>query len=214
MSATVAAAELLDRPVQLRGSLLATVLLRAAGWRVRFDGLPSRQGVVIVYPHTSNWDFVVGLFAKWSIGIPVAFWGKASLFGLPVFGRWLRWVGGVPVDRSSPRGVVGEMAQRFDDAKAKDEFFWLALAPEGTRGWRPHWRSGFYRVALQAHVPLGMAYIDYVDRVVAVDRFLALSGDAAVDMTAIKTYLGHRRGRRPKLAAPVRLPPQQEDHAP
>jgi hypothetical protein len=86
-----------ERPVQLRGSAVARRLLRLAGWRVAFDGLPARQGVVIVYPHTSNWDFIVGVLAKWSIGIPVAFWGKASLFRVPLFGRWLRWLGGVPV---------------------------------------------------------------------------------------------------------------------
>ena len=207
----LACAELQGRPVQLRGSAIAAALLRAAGWRVHFDGLPSRQGVVIVYPHTSNWDFVVGLLAKWSIGIPVAFWGKASLFALPLFGRWMRWIGGVPVDRASPRGAVGEMAQRFALAKAKDEFFWLALAPEGTRGYRPYWRSGFYRVALRAGVPLGMAYFDYAERVVAVEQFIALSGDAATDMAAIDAHLGHRRGRRPQLAAPVRLPPREEE---
>ena len=208
---SLAGAELPDRPVQLRGSALAGALLRAAGWRVRFDGLPSRQGVVIVYPHTSNWDFVVGLLAKWSIGIPVVFWGKSSLFELPLFGRWMRWVGGVPVDRSSPRGAVDQMARRFAKARADDEFFWLALAPEGTRRWQPHWRSGFYRVALQAGVPLGMAYFDYRERVVDVRHFIALSGDEAADMAAIEAHLGHRRGLRPHLAAPIKLPPSKEE---
>src|SRR5262245_41099663 len=82
-----------ERPVQLRGSRVARALLRLAGWRVAFDGLPARQGVLIVYPHTSNWDFVVAVLAKWSIGIHVSFWGKASLFVVPLFGRWLRGLG-------------------------------------------------------------------------------------------------------------------------
>ena len=69
-----------ERPIQLHGSRLARGLLRLAGWRVHFDGLPARQGVLIVYPHTSNWDFVVGVLAKWAIGIPLAFWGKDTLF--------------------------------------------------------------------------------------------------------------------------------------
>ena len=93
--------------MQLRGSALARAVLRLAGWRVAFDGLPARQGVVIVYPHTSNWDFVIGVLAKWGIGIPVAFWGKDSLFRVPLFGRWLRWLGGMPVDRGAPQGAVG-----------------------------------------------------------------------------------------------------------
>ena len=194
-----------ERPVQLAGSMLARGALRLAGWRVVFDGLPARQGVLIVYPHTSNWDFVIGVFAKWAIGIPLAFWGKDSLFKLPLFGRWLRWIGGVPVDRHSPRGAVGDMVMRLAEARRNDQFLWLALSPEGTRSYRDSWRSGFYQVALQAEVPLGLAFFDYGDRRVGVDSFLRLSGDTGRDMAAIESRLGHHRGRKPELAAPVRL---------
>ncbi|HET9820545.1 MAG TPA: 1-acyl-sn-glycerol-3-phosphate acyltransferase [Burkholderiaceae bacterium] len=200
-----------QRPVQLRGSRLARAVLGLAGWRVRFDGLPARQGVVIVYPHTSNWDFVVGLLAKWAIGFPLAFWGKDTLFRVPLFGRWLRWVGGVPVDRSSARGVVGDMVARMAEARERDGFLWLALAPEGTRSYRDHWRSGFYQVALGAGVPLGLAFIDYAERTVGVERFIRLSGDEPSDMAAIAAYLGHRRGLRPELATPIRLVPRHKD---
>lgn len=197
--------ELSDRSVQLKGHALARTLLAAAGWRVDFRGLPARQGVVIVYPHTSNWDFVVGLLAKWSLGFALSFWGKDSLFRIPLFGRWMRWVGGVPVDRKHPRGVVGQMVERMQAAKANDEFFWLALAPEGTRSYTEHWRTGFYQVALKADVPVGLAYFDYPDRVVGVDQFIRLSGDVERDMAAIVARLGHRRGRKPHLAAPIKL---------
>lgn len=197
--------ELQARPVQLRGSGWATSALRLAGWRVAFDGLPGRQGVVIIYPHTSNWDFVVGILAKWSIGIPVAFWGKDSLFRVPLFGRWVRWLGGVPVDRSAPQGAVSAMVERFNQARAHDEFLWLALAPEGTRRYRDAWRSGFHAVAVQAGVPLGLAHFDYDKREVGVVHFLQLSGDPSADMPAIAARLGHHRGRRPEWAAPIRL---------
>jgi 1-acyl-sn-glycerol-3-phosphate acyltransferase len=197
---------LLDRSVTFRGSALATHLLGAFGWRVQFDGMPARQGVLVVYPHTSNWDFIVGLLAKWSIGLPVAFWGKDSLFAMPVLGRWMRWLGGVPVDRSSPGGVVETMVERLRAARRHSEFFWLALAPEGTRAYSEHWRSGFYRVALQADVPLALAYLDFEQKVVGVDAYLRLSGDAGADMALIAARLGHRRGCRPDLAAPIRLP--------
>jgi 1-acyl-sn-glycerol-3-phosphate acyltransferase len=204
------APSLLDgRAVSLQGSALARALLGAFGWRVAFDGLPSRQGVLIVYPHTSNWDFVVGLLAKWAIGMPITFWGKDSLFALPLLGRWLRWVGGVPVDRNSARGVVAQMVERLQTAQRNDEFFWLALAPEGTRSYRDHWRTGFYRTAREAAVPLGLAYIDFEHKVVGVEAFMMLSGDADADMAAIAARLGHRRGRRPHLAAPTRLPPKE-----
>ena len=86
--------ELKDRPVQLQGSRLALWCLNRAGWQLDFDGLPARQGVIAVYPHTSNWDFIVGIFAKWAMGLNVTIWGKDSLFRIPLFGPWLRWMGG------------------------------------------------------------------------------------------------------------------------
>jgi len=196
---------LTSRPVQLRGSALARAVLRIAGWRVLFDGLPSPQGVLIVYPHTSNWDFVVGILAKWSIGIPVAFWGKASLFRVPLFGRWLCWLGGVPVDRLRSQGAVQTMLARFDDARSRDAFLWLALAPEGTRRYSEGWRSGFYQVALRAGVPLGLAYLDFAHREVGLVDFLQLGGEPGADLAAIAERLGHHRGLRPGWAAPIRL---------
>jgi 1-acyl-sn-glycerol-3-phosphate acyltransferase len=205
--------ELDDRSVQLRGRAWARALLAAAGWRVECSGLPSRQGVVIVYPHTSNWDFVVGLLAKWALGFPLSFWGKDSLFELPLFGRWLRWVGGVPVDRHHPRGRVGQMVERMTLAREHDQFFWLALSPEGTRSYSAHWRSGFYQVALRAGVPLGLAYFDYAQRVVGVDAFIRLSGDVEADLAAIRKRLGHRHGKRPALAAPICLPRSKDASA-
>jgi 1-acyl-sn-glycerol-3-phosphate acyltransferase len=197
--------ELVARPVQLRGSRWARALLRLAGWRVVFDGLPCRQGVVIIYPHTSNWDFVVGILAKWSIGIPVVFWGKDSLFRVPGFGRWLRWLGGVPVDRHNPRGAVGAMAERLRRARESGAFMWLALAPEGTRRYRDSWRSGFYQVAVQAGVPLGLAYFDFPRREVGLAGYLQLCGDPGADVPAIAARLGHHRGKRLDWAAPIRL---------
>ena len=197
--------ELDERPVQLRGSRLALALLRLAGWQLDFDGLPARQGVLVVYPHTSNWDFPVGMLAKWAMGFPAAFWGKDSLFRIPLFGRWLSWIGGVPVDRNAPGGIVADMVQRLRTARERDGFYWLVLAPEGTRSWRPAWRSGFYRVTVGADVPLGLAHIDYARRRIGVHSCLRLCGEVEADMAEIARRLGPARGYRPEQAAPIRL---------
>jgi len=191
--------------VQLRGIALAAALLRLGGWRVRCDGLPAMQGVAIVYPHTSNWDFPVGVLAKWAIGIPVTFWGKDTLFRIPLLGRWLRWIGGRPVDRHAASGVVTQMADELQSARRDGRFMWLALSPEGTRRWQDGWRSGFYHVALTAQMPLGLAYFDFSERVVSFEKFIVLSGDVDADMARIREYLGARVGKRPSQAAPVRL---------
>jgi hypothetical protein len=197
--------ELDERPVQLRGSRLALALLRLAGWQLDFNGLPARQGVLVVYPHTSNWDFPVGMLAKWAMGFPANFWGKDSLFRIPLFGRWLSWIGGVPVDRAAPGGIVPDMVQRLRAARERDDFYWLVLAPEGTRAWRPAWRSGFYRVTVGADVPLGLAHIDYARRRVGVHSCLRLSGEVEADMAEIARRLGPARGYRPEQASPILL---------
>lgn len=194
-----------ERPVQMRGSRLARAALRMLGWRLVFDGLPARQGVMIVYPHTSNWDFIFAILAKWGMGLPVRFWGKHTLFKVPVFGAWLRWLGGMPVDKNASRGAARQMSERMREARAADEFFWLALSPEGTRAYRDAWRSGFYRVAHDAGVPLALAFIDYPARQVGVTACMTLSGDRAADMAVIASHLAHHRGYRPHQAAPIRL---------
>lgn len=196
---------LAQRPVQLKGSAVARACLRLAGWTLDFDGLPARQGVLIVYPHTSNWDFVVGILAKWALGLSITFWGKDTLFRIPLLGAWMRWLGGVPVDRASSRGVVGQMIERMRESRAADRFDWLALAPEGTRAHTPAWRSGFYQVAVGADIPLGLAYLDFGRRRVGVRQFVRLTGDRQTDMRAVARYLADVRGCRPELAAPIQL---------
>ena len=197
-------------PVHFRGSRLARALLALAGWRVLVDGFPGRQGVAIVYPHTSNWDFVVGVLAKWAIGIPVRFWGKDTLFEVPVFGRWLRWLGGIPIERRSPKGAVGAMVQTMRKAAARDELLWLALSPEGTRRHTAGWRSGFYQVALGAQVPLALVALDYSRKQVSVTRFLRLGGNAEADYASIAQGFAGALGLRPQQASPIQPLPKPD----
>ncbi len=192
-------------PLQFQGSRLARGLLALAGWKVRFEGLPALQGVLVVYPHTSNWDFVVMILAKWAVGVPVRFWGKDRLFRIPLFGRWLRWVGGVPVDRTAPRGVTAQALEIFEQRRRAGRYFWLGLAPEGTRKYIPGLRSGFYRTALGAGVPLGLVRLDYAAREVRVLDFIALSGEATIDLARMNAAYDGIAGRVPGNAAPIRL---------
>ncbi|APW42755.1 1-acyl-sn-glycerol-3-phosphate acyltransferase [Rhodoferax saidenbachensis] len=191
--------------VQVPGSALARWVLARFGWQVQFEGLPALQGVMAVYPHTSNWDFVVLILAKWSAGVQLRFWGKDTLFRIPLFGRWLRLVGGVPVIRNAPRGVVGQAVDTLAQAKANQQFFWLGLAPEGTRKPGAGWRSGFYQSALQAGVPLGLVSLDYGRRLVNATHFLKLSGDLQADFARIAAIMDGVCGHTPANAAPVRL---------
>jgi 1-acyl-sn-glycerol-3-phosphate acyltransferase len=159
--------------------------------------------VAIVYPHTSNWDFPVGILAKWALGIPANFWGKDSLFKFPVIGAWMRWVGGVPIDRSSPKGVVGEMVQVFEQHKREARLLWLALAPEGTRSLTPGWRSGFYQVAKGADVPLALVKIDWGTRTLSLVDFYNLTGDVDADYAHMAQVFQGVKGYHDEQASPV-----------
>ena len=142
---------------------------------------------------------------KWAIGIPVHFWSKDSLFRIPLFGRWLRSLGGVPVERTAPQGMVGATVAQLQQAAARGEYFWLAVAPEGTRKHIPGWRSGFYRTAVQAGVPLGLVRVDYRLREVTATEFIRLSGDETADFQRIAAAFAGVTGCKPANAAPIRL---------
>ncbi len=190
-------------PVQFKGSALARALLRLMGWRVVFDGLPTLQGVAVVYPHTSNWDFIAGILAKWAIGIPARFWAKDSLFKVPLFGPWLRWVGGLAIDRSAANGAVGQMVDTFRQHASRGQLLWLGLAPEGTRKWTPGWRSGFYQVALGAGVPIGIVRLDWGRRELRFVEFLTLSGDEKADFEQLAALVDGVRGYHAEQGSPI-----------
>jgi 1-acyl-sn-glycerol-3-phosphate acyltransferase len=193
--------------VQLQGSRLARWVLGLLGWTVRFDGLPAQQGVIVVYPHTSNWDFVVAILAKWAVGLQLRFWGKDTLFQVPLLGRWMRWLGGVPVRRNAPQGVVAQVLNSVSEARTAQRLFWLGLSPEGTRQWTPGWRSGFYHVALRGQLPLGVVRLDYRQRVVDATAFMTLTGDTHADFRRFAEILDGATGKNPALAAPIQPMP-------
>lgn len=191
--------------IALRGNRFARWILQRFGWQVFFDGLPALQGVVVIYPHTSNWDFVVLVLAKWSVGLPASFWGKDTLFRIPLFGHWLRWIGGLPVRRNAPQGVVGQAIEALLTAKRSGALLWWGLSPEGTRKTTPGWRSGFYQTALGAQVPLALARLDFARKEVRVTDFVQLTGDVAHDMAKIRSVYAGVVGHHPASASPIHL---------
>jgi 1-acyl-sn-glycerol-3-phosphate acyltransferase len=174
--------------------------LRLLGWRCIDVPNRPRRAVLAVYPHTSNWDFPLGLLAATALGLNAHWVGKDTLFRWP-FGGLMRWLGGIPVDRSAPGGFVDSIAA----AIRRQERFILAIAPEGTRSLRPGWKSGFYRIARAAGVPVLVGTIDWGQRRVGLLASIDLSGDEAADMARIADCLADSRGRRPELASPITL---------
>lgn len=182
---------------------MARWILARMGWTVHFQGLPALQGVIAVYPHTSNWDFVVGIVAKWSIGMPAYFWAKDSLFRIPLFGPWMRWVGGLPIDRSSPRGVVGATVDVFREHQHQGRLLWLVVAPEGTRRYTPGWRSGYYQVALAAKVPLALVKFDWGRKQIEFMDFMTLTGHEDEDYAHMARICENVQAFHPHQASPI-----------
>lgn len=185
-------------------SRVAAWWFRRSGWRIEVAEPMPDKCVIIMYPHTSNWDFPIGLLTKWAIGLTLKrdalhFAGKESLFKWP-WGWFFRGVGGFPVNRKAATGFVGEMAARF----ATEPRMRFVVAPEGTRSYVPHMRSSFYYVALEAKVPIMLGAFDFAGKRVVVDAALTPCGRADADLAAIDDYyqqLGNR-GAVPELAAP------------
>lgn len=173
----------------------------AFGWRV--DGVPLPKKLVIIgFPHTSNLDLLVGLGTAAALDIRIRWLGKHTLFEGPQ-GALMRLVGGIPVDRRSHHNIVDQIAERFASA----ERMHLVLAPEGTRQRAPYWRTGFYWMAHEAGVPIGLGYMDYAKRMAGIGKVLDAQRPLDALMPEIADFYDGRLGRHPHLAGPVRVRP-------
>ena len=179
---------------------LSSLILRSIGWQPVLAPLPSPRTVVLVYPHTSNWDFPLGmLFRSWC-GIRFHWAGKDSLFRGP-FGWLFVRLGGIPINRREPNGTIARLA----DAFARQETIHLCIAPEGTRARVEHWKSGFYHLARNVGVPVGLGFIDYRRKCIGVECWIELTGDKARDMARIRAYYAGISALHAENASPVRL---------
>lgn len=179
---------------------LASLFLRATGWRPEGRRPASRRYVLIAAPHTSNWDLAYLLALATIYDVRVSWMGKHSLFRGP-WGALLRRVGGIPVDRRHRGNLVRQMTEFFEST----ERLALTVPAEGTRSYAPHWRSGFYHIARSANVPVVLGYLDYQRKRGGFGPELVLTGDVAQDMDEIRSFYSDKVGRYPERFGPVRL---------
>ena len=162
----------------------------SCGWRVAGEIPDAPKLVVIVAPHSTNWDVIWGLLLKVGLRLDIRFIGKRQAFFWPL-GSLLRSFGGIPIDRSAAHGVVGEMAGLF----AQQERLWLALAPEGTRKKVQKWKSGFWHMARKAGVPILPAYFHYPQRTIGFGPLFHPSEDLDADMAKIREFYRPWQGK-------------------
>jgi 1-acyl-sn-glycerol-3-phosphate acyltransferase len=171
----------------------------------RWKAVPSQEPapdrcVMIAAPHTTNWDFPLTLAIARVSGVKISWLGKESLFRGPA-GPIMRRLGGVAIDRSAPGGMVASLAKEFID---RDQLV-LVVPAEGTRSRTEYWKSGFYRIAEQADVPIVCSFVDRRTRTGGFGPVVHPSGDLTADMDIIRAFYADKEGLKPDRFGPIRL---------
>ena len=183
--------------------LVGRTVLRAMGWRIEGEIPDEPKLVIAVAPHTSNWDFVVGMAAMFALDLRLSFLAKHTLFRGP-FARFMRWAGGIAVDRGSPHGVVGDAVAAF----AREERRVLAIAPQGTRRAGARYRSGFIHIARGARVPILLAAFDYGARCVRLGPAYTPGEDVEAELARVESFYANVPGKNPRDTHSVLVPPR------
>lgn len=177
---------------------IARLFLRLFGWKV--EGLvPELQGneniIIIAGPHTSNWDGVFGFAAILGLDAKIAFFGKHSLFKKPVLGSFLKYMGGIPVDKSRPGQGLTEVA--INNMKKLNGSI-IAMSPEGTRAKTEKFKSGFLRIAKAVDGKIFLGAFDFAKKRIFLDKFYTPSGDIEKDLAWVKNYFLQYQAKRPE----------------
>lgn len=187
---------------------LARAMLRAlGGWRY-VGPLPApRKAVCLAVPHTDNLDGLLLVLLAQSVGLRISWMIKAE-WTKPPLGRIVRGVGGIPIDRSQPHGMVGQMIEALE----REDDLYLVIPPEGTRARTETWRSGFYRIALGAKVPVVPGFLDYGTKTGGFGPPIHLTGDVKTDMDTIRAFYEEAAPvpRHPERFGPIRLREEME----
>lgn len=166
------------------------IFFKLLGWRINGTMLAEvKKSVIIVVPHTSWIDFIIGVFARGAIGLEMNFVAKRELFRFP-FGGYFRWMGGAPLNRHKNENKVDAIAAIFEER----EVFRLAIAPEGTRKKVDRWKTGFYYIALKANVPIVAVAFDYGKKEVKIAEPYYLTGNKEQDFKVLESNYAGVRG--------------------
>lgn len=179
---------------------LAKSLLSLFGWQIEPEVPADKKLIIIGAPHTSNWDFPLTLLALSALGLRFSWIGKHTMFKGPV-GSFFKKIGGIPVNRKARSGFIDEMVCTF---AARDRLV-LAIAPEGTRSRKDHWKAGFYQIAVQAHVNICLGFIDYPTKTIGLGPVIVPTGDVIDDFAVIKAFYQDKKGKHPHLASSICL---------
>ena len=182
---------------------ISLFLLKILGWKKRGPLPDQAKYVIILAPHTSNWDLFYGIILALAFKLDPRFIAKKELFRWP-FSPLMKWLGGVSVNRTLSSHIVDQMISTFNASKK----FVLALAPEGTRHKTSYWKSGFYRIAVSAHVPIVLAFLDYAGKTGGAGPLIYPTGNLDQDMQTIRNFYLTIKGKYPDNTGPAIIQPK------
>jgi 1-acyl-sn-glycerol-3-phosphate acyltransferase len=181
---------------------LGTTVLKLMGWGYGGTFPCCSKMIIVIAPHTSNWDFVLGLAVAFNLRLKISFFGKHSIF-IPPFDRLLRGIGGIPIERSANHGVVDSMAERMREA---DEMI-LCLSPEGTRSPIFPWKTGFLHIAHKANVPIVLVSFDYKKKLIEFGPMHNISDNTQNELDRIYLHFEKVQGKYPDKTLTKVVPP-------
>lgn len=175
-------------------------ILKLIGWHLDVTLPEEKKYVMIGAPHTTNWDLPIALLCFWTVGVRITWVAKKQLFIGPL-DYFFRALGGIPVDRSVHTGFIHQIASQFNQ---REEMI-FGITPEGTRSKTEYCKTGFYYIAVEAKVPVCLAYIDFPSRTIGFGKMFTPSGDIDKDFEIIKAFYKDKTGKHPDKQGPVRI---------
>jgi len=164
------------------------------GWRLvgRFPNEIDHL-ILIVAPHTSNWDFPLGILVKFWLNIKATYYAKASLFKWPL-GTVLKSLGGRPVDRSKNQNIVSTAVQDFKNNKRHR----ILITPEGSRRGSDKFKSGFYYIALESGAGVLPITFDYERKEIRIMPLMYMRGDGPSEIEEFRDLFKGIKGKNPQ----------------
>ena len=185
--------------------LIGKTYMKFLGFKAVGEIPTEAKFITLAVPHTTNWDLPNMLFYCFSTDQRISFMMKASVFRWP-FGGFFRAMGGIPIDRSKKNDTVAQMVKAFEES----DYLNVVIPPEGTRGRRDYWKTGFYYIALEANIPIVLGFLDYARKEVGYGPVLHPTGDIEKDFEKIAAYYKERgvQGKYPKNQSEIRPRPR------
>lgn len=169
---------------------LGRTILRVSGWRCVGEWPNVPHAIFIIAPHTSGWDVVWGLGVKFALNLDMRYMIKND-YDKGILGWFLRSTGAVFINRKYPGGLIANMANQLTSAERR----WIIITPEGTRKEVDEWKTGFWRIAKQADVPICQAYFDYPSKTLGIGPLFHVGDDMAADIDEIRSFYQDFRGK-------------------